>query len=95
MEHWSILESDFKYAGHIQRQAQQIERLAKQENVPLPNDLDYHTITGLKMEARQRFSDIRPTTLGQAGRIAGITPADVAVLSIWLKKRELSQSISQ
>lgn len=94
MEHWSILESDFKYAGHIQRQAQQIERLAKQENVALPEDLDYHAITGLKIEARQRFSDIRPTTIGQAGRIAGITPADVAVLSIWLKKRELSQSVN-
>ncbi|MGJ8725064.1 MAG: tRNA uridine-5-carboxymethylaminomethyl(34) synthesis enzyme MnmG [Roseibacillus sp.] len=94
MEHWAILESDFKYAGHIQRQAQQIERMAKQENAPLPAGLDYHSITGLKMEARQRFSDIRPTTLGQAGRIAGITPADVAVLSIWLKKQELSQSLS-
>lgn len=94
MEHWSILESDFKYAGHIQRQAQQIDRLAKQENVSLPPDLDYHAISGLKMEARQRFSEIRPTTLGQAGRIAGITPADLAVLSIWLKKRELSQSLA-
>lgn len=94
MEHWSILESDFKYAGHIQRQAQQIDRLAKQENVSLPSDLDYHAISGLKMEARQRFSEIRPTTLGQAGRIAGITPADLAVLSIWLKKRELSQTLA-
>lgn len=94
MEHWSILESDFKYAGHIQRQAQQIDRLAKQENVSLPPDLDYHAISGLKMEARQRFSEIRPTTLGQAGRIAGITPADLAVLSIWLKKRELSQTLA-
>lgn len=92
MEHWSILESDFKYAGHIQRQAQQIDRLAKQENVSLPSDLDFHAISGLKMEARQRFSEIRPTTLGQAGRIAGITPADLAVLSIWLKKRELAQT---
>ncbi|MDQ8190829.1 tRNA uridine-5-carboxymethylaminomethyl(34) synthesis enzyme MnmG [Roseibacillus persicicus] len=93
MEHWGILESDFKYAGHIQRQALQIERMAKQENAPLPADLDYHAISGLKMEARQRFSEIRPTTLGQAGRIAGITPADVAVLSIWLKKRELATGL--
>lgn len=95
MEHWSILESDFKYAGHIQRQAQHIERLAKQEHEPLPADLDYHSITGLKLEARQRFSDIKPATLGQAGRIAGITPADLAVLSIWLKKRELNQSLEK
>lgn len=95
MEHWSILESDFKYAGHIQRQAQQIERLSKQENSPLPGDLDYESVTGLKTEAKQRFSEIKPATLGQAGRIAGITPADIAVLSIWLKKRELSQSIAK
>ena len=95
MEHWSILESDFKYAGHIQRQAQQIERLSKQENTPLPPDLDYHAINGLKLEARQRFSEIKPTTLGQAGRIAGITPADLAVLSIWLRKRELSETLTE
>lgn len=92
MEHWAILESDFKYAGHIQRQAQQIERLSKQNNAPIPSEIDYHQISGLKMEARQRFSEIKPTTLGQAGRIAGITPADVAVLSIWLKKQELKSS---
>ncbi|MBK1832521.1 tRNA uridine-5-carboxymethylaminomethyl(34) synthesis enzyme MnmG [Roseibacillus ishigakijimensis] len=90
MEHWAVLESDFKYAGHIQRQAQQIERMAKLENLALPADLDYHAVGGLKMEARQRFSEIRPSTLGQAGRIAGITPADVAVLSVWLKKRDLA-----
>ncbi len=92
MEHWEILENDFKYAGHIKRQAQQIERLAKQEQNPLSPDIDYHSISGLKIEARQRFSEIKPTTLGQASRIAGITPADIAVLSIWLKKRESTDS---
>ncbi len=94
MEHWDILESDFKYIGHIQRQAQQIERLSKQENTALPDDLDYESISGLKIEARQRFGEIRPKTLGQAGRIAGITPADVAVLSVWLKKLELAKKVS-
>ncbi|MDP0491697.1 MAG: tRNA uridine-5-carboxymethylaminomethyl(34) synthesis enzyme MnmG [Verrucomicrobiota bacterium JB023] len=86
MEHWEILENDFKYAGHIARQAQQIERIAKQENTSLPSELDYLEIPGLKLEARQRLADIRPATIGQAGRIAGITPADLAVLTIHLKK---------
>ena len=72
----------------------QIERVAKQQNHPLPSDIDFLQIPGLKMEAKQRFSEIQPKTLGQAARIAGITPADVAVLSIWLKKKELTDSLS-
>jgi len=94
VELWSVLENDFKYAGHLQRQAMQIERVAKQQNHPLPSDIDFLQIPGLKMEAKQRFSEIQPKTLGQAARIAGITPADVAVLSIWLKKKELTDSLS-
>jgi tRNA uridine 5-carboxymethylaminomethyl modification enzyme len=88
VEHWPVLENDFKYAGHIQRQSQQIERMAKQESHPLASDLDYFQIEGLKQEAKQLLAEIRPTTLGQASRIGGITPADMAVLAIWLKKQE-------
>ena len=94
VEHWDILQNDFKYAGHLQRQVQHIERVSKQENQALPAGLDYLSIPGLKTEAKQRFSEIQPATLGQAARIAGITPADVAVLSIWLKKREMSAKLS-
>jgi len=91
-EIWDILQSDFKYAGHVQRQAAQIERLKGQENNPLPTDFDYAGVQGLKKEAQQRLNEIKPHTLGQAGRIAGITPADLAVLSVYLRKRQLAEA---
>jgi len=85
-ELWSLIETDFKYEGHLGRQRQQIERMARQENRRIPENLDYTTIRGLKKEAQTRFTEIRPATLGQAGRIPGITPADVAMLIVWLEK---------
>ncbi len=85
---WPLIETHFKYEGHLGRQQAQIERMARQESRQLPEDLDYTSIRGLKKEAQVRFGEIRPTTLGQAGRIPGITPADVALLVIWLEKLE-------
>jgi len=85
---WPMIETDFKYEGHLGRQKTQIERMSRQESRRIPADLDYESIPALKKEARVRFSEIRPQTLGQAGRIPGITPADVALLTIWLEKRE-------
>jgi len=95
VELWPILEADFKYEGHINRQLQEVERFKKQEATLLPDDLDYHRLTGLKAEAKQRFSSIRPRTLGQAARISGITPADVTLLMIWLEKRKKTSAISE
>jgi tRNA uridine 5-carboxymethylaminomethyl modification enzyme len=88
VELWPILETDFKYEGHLGRQRAQIARMARQDGRHIPGHLDYSTIHGLKKEAQVRFSEIRPTTLGQAGRIPGITPADVAMLVVWLEKLE-------
>jgi tRNA uridine 5-carboxymethylaminomethyl modification enzyme len=62
--------------------------MARQDSRHLPEDLDYLTLRGLKKEAQLRFSEVRPATLGQAGRIPGITPADVAMLAVWLEKLE-------
>lgn len=90
VELWPILESDFKYEGHIERQRMEVERVKKQESALIPFDLDFHTIKGLKTEAKQRFTSIRPRTLGQAGRISGITPADITLLVIYLRKLEKS-----
>ncbi|MBR9761381.1 tRNA uridine-5-carboxymethylaminomethyl(34) synthesis enzyme MnmG [bacterium] len=95
VELWPTLEADFKYEGHINRQLQEVERFKKQEATLLPDDLDYHRLTGLKAEAKQRFSSIRPRTLGQAARISGITPADVTLLMIWLEKRKKTSAISE
>ena len=85
---WVLLETDFKYEGHLVRQRTQIERMSRQESKRLPVHLDYATIHGLKKEAQTRFTEIRPATLGQAGRIPGITPADTAMLAVWLEKLE-------
>jgi tRNA uridine 5-carboxymethylaminomethyl modification enzyme len=86
VELWPLIETHFKYEGFLGRQQSQIDRLARQESRRIPENLQYDTITGLKREAVVRFSEIRPTTLGQAGRIPGITPADVAILNVWLEK---------
>ena len=85
---WPLIETDIKYEGHLGRQRTQIERMARQEGRRVPKDLDFNTLRGLKREAQIRFSEVRPTTLGQAGRIPGITPADVAMLAVWLEKLE-------
>lgn len=86
VELWPLIETDFKYEGHLGRQRQQIERMARQETRRIPESLDFSTIRGLKKEAQLRFTEIRPATLGQAARIPGITPADVAMLVVWLEK---------
>lgn len=91
VELWEQMETDLKYEGHMARQAAQIERMARQDGRRIPDDTDYPRVPGLKREAQIRFSEIRPTTLGQASRIPGITPADIAILSVWLEKRKYSQ----
>ena len=85
-ELWPLIETNFKYEGHLSRQQCQIDRMARQEGRRLAVEFDYSTIRGLKKEAQVRFAEIRPATLGQAGRIPGITPADLAMLVIWLEK---------
>jgi len=88
VELWPLIETNFRYEGHLGRQQLQIDRMARQENRHLPENLDYTAIRGLKKEAQVRFTEIKPATLGQAGRIPGITPADLAILVVWLEKRE-------
>jgi tRNA uridine 5-carboxymethylaminomethyl modification enzyme len=75
-----------KYGGYIDRQALQVERFRRLEHKPLPADLDYAAVPQLRAEAREKLSRVRPRSLGQAGRISGINPADVATLLIHLKK---------
>ncbi|HLK70338.1 MAG TPA: tRNA uridine-5-carboxymethylaminomethyl(34) synthesis enzyme MnmG [Steroidobacteraceae bacterium] len=75
------------YAGYIARAEQEIERTRAQEHLPLPDDLDYAALAGLSHEVRQQLTAVRPRTLGQAGRIPGVTPAALAVLRVHLKRR--------
>ena len=81
------VEIQLKYAGYLARQEHQVEQFRREESRPLPPDLDYNAIGGLRLEARQKLSQIRPLSLGQAGRISGVSPADVAVLMIYLEEK--------
>jgi tRNA uridine 5-carboxymethylaminomethyl modification enzyme len=77
---------DAKYAGYTARQEKQVAAFRNLENIKLPESLDYHAVSHLRFEAKEKLSALRPFTLGQAGRIGGITPADITVLQIHLKK---------
>ena len=81
------VEIQIKYAGYLLRQEKQVEEFKKEEARLLPQDLDYESIGGLRLEARQKLQQIRPRSIGQAGRISGVSPADIAVLLIYLEQR--------
>ncbi|WIX02846.1 tRNA uridine-5-carboxymethylaminomethyl(34) synthesis enzyme MnmG [Pseudomonas sp. AR5] len=89
------VEISTKYAGYIERQRDEIERLRASENIALPVDLDYPSISGLSKEIQHKLSQARPQTLGQASRIPGVTPAAVSLLMIHLKKRGAGQQLEQ
>jgi tRNA uridine 5-carboxymethylaminomethyl modification enzyme len=84
-------EIQMKYAGYLNRQEKQVAEFRKAESRLLPPDMDYNAISGLRLEARQKLSDIRPMNVGQASRISGVSPADVAVLLIWLEQQKLEK----
>ncbi len=80
------VEIQIKYAGYLARQEKQVEEFKREESRRLPDSIDYSAIAGLRLEARQKLSEIRPMSIGQAGRISGVSPADIAVLLIWLEQ---------
>ena len=83
------VEIQVKYAGYLARQEKQVEEFKKEESRLLPEDIDYSSIVGLRLEAREKLEQIRPMSIGQAGRISGVSPADIAVLLIWLEQRSI------
>ncbi len=84
------VEIQVKYAGYIQKQAQDVERQRTQENMLIPEDFDYDKVPSLSMEARHRLKEARPATIGQAGRVSGITPAAVSLILVQLKRLQAS-----
>ncbi len=86
-ELWEPIATEIAYSGHIDRMRTTAARLQRQEDKKIPEDIDYDAIPAMKTEARQRLSRVRPGTIGQAARIPGITPADVALLLVWVKKQ--------
>jgi tRNA uridine 5-carboxymethylaminomethyl modification enzyme len=92
---WELVETDFKYEGYAIRQSEQNRKLERQQKQIIPDGLDYGKINGLRSETKQKLTSLRPTSLGQAARISGITPADVAIISIWLSKNHLQHKNSE
>jgi tRNA uridine 5-carboxymethylaminomethyl modification enzyme len=78
------VETAVKYEGYIKRQRREVERQARLESKKLPEDIDYKSIKGLRLEAAQKLDKIRPASIGQASRISGVNPADITVLLIYL-----------
>lgn len=83
-EVWQQVEINIKYEGYISRQLSQVEKFKKMENKLIPQDIVYADISGLRIEARQKLDRIKPLSIGQASRIAGVTPADISVLLIYI-----------
>lgn len=86
-EIFESVETALKYEGYIRRQLQDITEMRRLEKRILPRDIDYTQIAGLRLEAREKLSKVRPENIGQAGRISGVSPADISVLLIWLSTR--------
>jgi len=86
---WQLIETDFKYEGYAARQLDQNRQLKRRQQQVIPNWVNYDEIPGLRSETRQKLAITRPSSLGQAARISGITPADIAIISIWLCKNNL------
>jgi tRNA uridine 5-carboxymethylaminomethyl modification enzyme len=87
---WELIETDFKYEGYAIRQAEQNESVSRRGSERIPPGFDFSRIAGLRSETRQKLAKVKPTTLGQAARISGITPADVSIIHIWLSKYTLT-----
>ena len=79
---------NIKYDGYIKRQLKQVEEFTKMENKPLPEDMDYSKIKGLRLEAAEKLSKIKPLNFGQASRISGVSPADISVLMIYMENNK-------
>lgn len=83
---WDLVEIDVKYEGYIRRQGDLVEKTKRAEEKKIPATMNYLEISGLKREAQTKLQTVQPLTLGQAGRISGITPADISLLAVWLEK---------
>jgi len=81
------VETDAKYEGYVERQERDVQRFRRMESVRIPGGMDFAAISPMRKEAREKFAKLRPETLGQAGRIPGISPSDISVLEIWLRSR--------
>ena len=84
-----------RYAGYIDRQAEEIERIKRHEETRLPDNFDYQQVSSLSNEVRAKLMQVRPETLAQAARIPGVTKAAISVLMVWLKRNSASARITE
>ncbi|HSS96360.1 MAG TPA: tRNA uridine-5-carboxymethylaminomethyl(34) synthesis enzyme MnmG, partial [Terriglobales bacterium] len=94
-EIWELVENEVKYEGYALRQSQQNQALLRDSSQVIPDGFDFENVPGLGAEARQRLRKMRPSCLGEAARVSGITPADISILHIWLRKKALSCDTNQ
>jgi tRNA uridine 5-carboxymethylaminomethyl modification enzyme len=94
-ELWELVETDLKYEGYVQRQMSQNARVLRDHGRPIPVGINYESISGLRRETRQKLAHIRPSSIGQAAQISGITPADISIISIWLRKNRSSSTFAE
>jgi tRNA uridine 5-carboxymethylaminomethyl modification enzyme len=92
---WELVATDFKYEDYAARQREQNRQLERRIDQIIPDGLDYNNISGLRSETRQKLANMRPSSIRQAARISGITPADIAIISIWLSKNNLNHAHSR
>lgn len=85
------VEIEIKYEGYISRQTVEVGRVKRLEEKQIPNDFDYATVPSLRIEARQKLARIKPQTIGQAARISGVSPTDISILVVWLRRKNASQ----
>jgi len=89
----TLVETELKYAGYVKREREMVARMAKLESFPIPKNIDYSRLDNLAMEAREKLNKIQPENIGQASRISGVSPADISVLMVLLKKRQLEPQV--
>jgi len=88
-----LIATDVKYAGYIKREWDQVRKTVRLQQSLLPVEMNYSVVSGLRTEARQKLAKIKPETLGQAGRISGVNPSDIAVLMVYLKQQVSRETI--
>jgi tRNA uridine 5-carboxymethylaminomethyl modification enzyme len=88
------VEIELKYAGYVERQQAEVEKLKFLEDKQIPSNFDYYSVPSLRLEARQKLMQLRPITLGQASRISGVSPADMSILMVWIKRHASTASRS-
>ena len=86
------VEIEIKYEGYIARQLRQVEQYKKMEKKKIPENIDYHDIPSLRLEARQKLISFHPSSVGQASRISGVSPADISVLLVYLERFQRGES---